>query len=363
MLVYISILLSTLIISLMGGNYIYSVKRGKIIEIKRWALITILFIFVFFFAVRWNVGTDFPNYFNRFYNSNNLNLNTIVGSRDWGFYLTTILLYKIGNGSYILYSIIIGVMLYTPIITVYRKYTNNYIVTIFLYISMCLYMWPYNGTRQAIALSILFIATYFLANNRIWMFIFILLLASTFHSSVIFVAPFIFIARYEAWSKKMILTIIILCISIIILPSLWNYIINFLDLIGQNKMANDYWNLRYLRSGINSIRIVVALVPVIVAYIYRNKLNERLPYSDLIINMCLLNLVFLVFAYRITALSRFATYFNIYLPPLVSEFANFFDFKTKKYVNLGICVLYFLHMIVLLPNESDLLPYQFIFIR
>lgn len=362
MIVYLSILVMTLGVSLLGQKKNTISEERTRTGIRFSALICILALFVFFFVVRWNVGTDFPNYYRRYTLSNNVELQQLVGTRDWGFYVLTAILYKLWPGNYIFYSFIIALIIYTPILISYKQYASHYTFTLFLYITMCLYTWPYNGTRQAIAVGFLFLGTHALIHKNKWIpFLISVFIAYLFHSSALFIFPFIMISRRKAWSKGMNITAIVLLTSILILPSIWRYIINFLDLIGQTKMADDYSDLSSLRSGISAIRILVAVVPVVISFLYIDKLRKINPDADFISNMCLFNCIFLLCAYRLTTLSRFAIYFNVFLPLLVPDFVYVFNGKQQKSAIGLICILYLMHMIVLLPNDSDLIPYRFIF--
>ena len=162
MAIYITILLSVMLISTIGQNY--SVKKEihlgqHSVERRIPSLLTTLVIcaiLIFFFAARWNVGTDFPNYFSRFYKLLGMSISELIGSRDWGFYVLTAFIGKYVFTDFFLYSLILGAIIYIPVIMTYRRFSSNFTMTCALYIMMCLYTWPYNGMRQAVAVSLLF---------------------------------------------------------------------------------------------------------------------------------------------------------------------------------------------------------------
>ena len=186
-------------------------------------------------------------------------------------------------------------------------------------------------------------------------------IAYTFHSTALMVAPFFIICRLKPWKKPFVFICIILVLLIIFLPGLWTTIIETLESMGQDKLAEDYADFEKLRAGVNFLRIVVAAFPVIVSYIYYPIIRHENKHIDFFINMAVLNLLFMLCGERLTVLARFAMYFNLALPVLVPEFAKIFKRNTRGFARALIWCVYFVHMIVLLPNDSHLIPYRFLF--
>lgn len=367
--VYIAILLLTIITATIAtnyGSYNQIELAGEVVDRRipsRFGTFLVCCIFIFFFAARWYVGTDYVNYYSRFFKLLDIDYLTILTNfRDSGFYLFSAFVGKEITTNYFIYSIMLGCLIYIPIVSVYRKYSNYFVLTCTLYIMLCLYTWPYNGMRQAVAVSILFAGYPFLYNRRdYWKYGIALILAFLFHSSAILVAPFIILTRMKPWSKKFISICLAIVILIVLLPSLWTTVINFLENIGQTKMANDYSDLESLRSGVSFFRVAVAGLPVLLSFIYYDRLRDSNPHIDWVINMCVMNLIFLLCGYRVTVIARFATFFNVGLPLLIPEFVNIFTENSKKLAKVIIFILFFLHMMILIPNDSGLLPYRFIF--
>lgn len=368
MAIYITILLSVMLVSTIGQNY--SVKKdiclGNYVERRNVPPVAITLvicaIFIFFFAARWNVGTDFPNYFSRFYKLLGMSIPDLIGSRDWGFYVLTAFIGQYVFTDFFLYSLILGAIIYIPVVMTYRKYSNSFTMTCALYIMMCLYTWPYNGMRQAVAVSLLFMGFPLLYEKKNWWkYVALVALAYTFHSTAIMVVPYILLCRLKPWKKPFVFVCILIAILIIFLPNFWTTIINTLESIGQSKLAEDYADFEKLRAGVNFIRIVVAAIPVILSFVYYPLLKHNNKHIDFIINMCVFNLIFLLCGNRLTIMARFATYFNVALPLLVPEFLNIFKKDSQYFPRILIYGAYFMHMLILLPNDSGLLPYNFIF--
>ena len=163
MAVYISILLSVMLVSTLGQSSAIEkdIRLGNQIEKRKIpsVLFTLIIcaILIFFFAARWYVGTDFHAYYTRFYKLLGMSISELIGIRDWGYYVLTAFIGKYVFTDYFLYSLILGAIIYIPVIFTYRKYSSSFTMTCALYIMMCLYTWPYNGVRQAVAVSLLFL--------------------------------------------------------------------------------------------------------------------------------------------------------------------------------------------------------------
>lgn len=367
MIIYLFNLIWSVIMSVLSVKY-SKLEYNSILKTEnkmpnKFFVILILFSLMSFYALRWRTGTDFGNYYSFYFHYGKLDISEIVGTRDWGFYALTSFIYKIWPDNFVFYNYILSALTYIPIILTYRKYSKRFTFTIFLFITMMIYYSPYNGVRQGIAASFCFCAYPYLYEKRYIKYSIIIVIASLFHSTALIMIPLIFIVNKKPWSKSIIIVILLLVISILILPSLWNYIINFLEAIGQEKMANDYRTYNYDDDGVHLLRILVDLIPVLISYIFYKKLSKEDSKIDVIINMCLFGLIFTIFGTRLTVLARLSGYFSFYYPMLVPEFTVLFKEKSKHLYKVIVVLLYFLYMLKLLPVDSNLLPYRFIFLK
>ena len=338
----------------------HRIQKKEIVPV--FATILVCALLTFFYAARWYVGTDFGAYFAMFSRNLGVSLKSLIGTRDWGFHLLTAIIGNYIVTDFFIYSLIIGAIVYCLIIFTYRKYTTDFLMTCALYVSMCLYTAAFNGTRQTMAAAILFAGFPLLFERKNWWkYVMVVFIAYTFHSTALMVAPFFIICRLKPWKKPFVFICIILVLLIILLPGLWTTIIDALESMGQDKLADDYADFEKLRAGVNFLRIVVAAFPVVVSYIYYPIISRENKHIDFFINMAVLNLLFMLCGERLTVLARFAMYFNLALPVLVPEFAKIFTRNSRGFARVLIWCIYFVHMIVLLPNDSHLIPYRFSF--
>lgn len=312
------------------------------------------------YALRWKTGTDFSNYYDFYFKYGKMNIAELIGTRDWGFYALTSTIYKFWPENFIFYNYVLAALTYIPIVRIYIKYSCNFTFTIILYITMMTYYGPYNGVRQGIAASICFFAYPLLYDKKYIKYFLYILLAYLFHSTSLLMIPLMFVVTRKAWSRRVMITLAVACISVIFLPNIWNYIINFLEIIGQEKMASDYQIFNYSDDGVNILRIAVALIPTIISFIFYKTLKANNSKIDILINMSLMYAVFMIFGSRLTVLARLSSYFSIFIALLIPEFTTLFKGKDRISFKVITLTMFFIYMIMLLPVDSNLLPYKFI---
>ena len=76
-----------------------------------------------------------------------------------------------------------------------------------------LYSVSMNGIRQSLAAAIIFAATKYILNGNFKKFLWLVLLASTFHQTALIFIPIYFIVRRKAWTKA---TFILLSLGVLI---------------------------------------------------------------------------------------------------------------------------------------------------
>lgn len=87
------------------------------------------------------------------------------------------------------------------------------------------------------------------------------------------------------------------------------------------------------------------------------------PGIDVIVNFCLLGLLFGLLATKDVIFARFNIYFGLYQMILIPYFVRIFDEKSNALIYIAIIVCYFLYSYLLMPVDSSVLPYRTIFSR
>ena len=353
------------VLAIMATSYsknVFIESEGRYFKQANIIFVTIIFFaLVFLYTFRWCNGTDFYNYYLDFQKMKYAKGDTLLENRDILFTLLTYYSYKIFDGNFIIYNFILGVLTYLPIVITIRKHSENFALSILLYIFMTLYFIPYNTVRQGIACGLCFLAFSYVYDKQYIKFFFIMLIAIAIHSSAMLFIPIVLLSNRDSHSKEIYIGVFILLIIFLGLGTFWNYIIKFLNLIGQSKMASDYKDALSEGNGISYLRVIVIFIPIILSYIYYNAIKSQNKSNkiDFIINLSLFGAIFMLFGLKFAILARISQYFEIYIVLLYPYILNAFTKEEKRLLTFTIVIVYFLYMSVLLNSGGNLVPYQY----
>lgn len=179
---------------------------GKQHLMKKILFVSICFIQLFLIsAYRYRVGADYSQYAIGFFKMA-LSDFSEMSYEDWeiGFILLNKIIghFTADPGAFIIITSLI--ILIGPAYLIAR-YSVNPFISVFLYVNMYLFYMDMNFIRQAIAMSIMCFAYKFLVEKKFWRFLLIILLAATFHLTVIYMIPVFFVCLIPVSSRSHIL--------------------------------------------------------------------------------------------------------------------------------------------------------------
>lgn len=267
-------------------------------------------------------------------------LNRALSSTDFGFNILIVLLNYISRDPQIL-VFVTALITNTLIFKVVYNYADPFELGTFLYITTGSYLVSMNGIRQFFASAIVFAAIKWLNEGKWVKYLLVVLVASTIHLTALIMIPVYFIVRQKAWSKT---TIIILGFTLTIFVFFRPFISGLFEVMGDNQYAHYKDYLSEAGHGANAMRSVIAAVPLALAYLGRKKLREFWPKSDYIVNMSLINIIFMLFSLYNWLFARFTVYFGLYnliLLPWTIKYAISNRNTKIMYFLLVLCYLIF----------------------
>lgn len=265
-------------------------------------------------------------------------------NKDKGFIVFRIILKKlIGNNYYIYFGVIAAICLLC-VAVVYRKYSCNFAMSMFLFLASSDYLqWTHNGMRQFIAVCIIFAATDLLLKKKYIPYMLIVLIASTIHATALLMIPICFIVQGKAWNLRSVLYTAAVLIAINFAGALSDFIVDFMTDTQYSSEVNQFLTT----DGTNILRVIVFAVPPALALIFKRYIYAgSSPIIDLSVNMAVISMG----AYIISAVTsgmfigRIPIYFSLYnyiLLPWIVE--NVFEKRSQKIVYAVIiaCYMYF----------------------
>ncbi|OKL36552.1 EpsG family protein [Domibacillus mangrovi] len=285
-------------------------------------------------GLRSGIGDTF--FYKHIYELNNFTWEYITSQKDIGFGILQMLLQKVSDDAQIL---IFTTALITNVLIVFilYKYSRMFEVSLYVYITGGLFLISMNGIRQILAAAIAFTAIKFLMEGNWIKYMLVVLLASTFHQSALVLIPIYFVVRFKAWSKA---TIAVVLLAVLIVIGFDQFSTLLFSTI-QDTQYGHYDNFN--EGGANFLRVAVEALPLVIAFLGREKLRELFPKGDVVINMALLGFVFMLISTQNWIFARFAIYFSLYQLILISWVVKLFREKDEKLVYYGIIVCYFVY--------------------
>lgn len=266
-------------------------------------------------------------------------------TKDKGFYIfSAVLRIVIGNHDVFYFTILASIQ-GICLLMVYRKYSCNYIVSVFLFLASGDYIsWMYNGIRQFMAVAITFACIGFLLENKKLKFIIFILIASIMHQSALLLIPFAFIVKGEAWNKKTILFIMGVLLAVVFIGKFTNILDMALAETQYKNVVSD-WK-EFQDDGTNILRVLVYAIPTILSYVGRKIIWEE---DNALINLCVNMSIISTGLYVVSMftsgifIGRLPIYFSLYNYILLPwEIEHLFTEKSQKIMCLGLIGFYLL---------------------
>ena len=166
------------------------------------------------------------------------------------------------------------------LVYMYRKYSTNYWLSLFLFIASTDYLsWMHNGIRQFIAVVIVFLCIPLISKNRYIPAIILILLASLIHVTALVFLPFIFIVNGKTWNHRTIAFIAAVILAVVFVDRITGFISNAL---ADTAYEGDI-DILIQDNGTNIMRVLFYSVPAIMSMAFRPYFDRA---NDPVINVC-----------------------------------------------------------------------------
>ena len=180
----------------------------------------------------------------------------------------------------VLFFLFIALIQIVLLVKIYRKYSSDYWLSMFLFVASADYMsWVHNGMRQFLAVTIIFVSLPLLLKKRYVLMTLMVLLAANIHSAALIFLPFIFVINGRAWNYRTILFILGLLLSILFLDKSTGFIAKTMENTSYENEIDDFINDK----GTNLVRVVFCSLPAFFTWLFRDRINAK---NDQLINLC-----------------------------------------------------------------------------
>lgn len=203
-------------------------------------------------------------------------------SKDPGYYAFLIIMKSILGNHPDLYFTFIAAFQMLCVAIIFRRYTSNYWACIFLFVVSTDYLsWMHNGMRQFIAVVIVLAGFRYIVEKQYAKIILLILLASSFHGSVLLMIPIVFVVQGEAWNRNTVLMLASTAVVIVFIDRFTPILNNLLQYTQyDDMMTNEIWSTD---DGTNILRVAVYSVPALLSLFGLRYIRSA---NDPVMNIC-----------------------------------------------------------------------------
>ena len=258
-------------------------------------------------------------------------------TKDKGFYAISALIKMFVTKDIRIYFGILASIQAILLIKVYRKYSIDMTVSLFLFIVSTDYIsWMYNGIRQFLAVTITFACCSLILEKKYIKVTLLILLASTIHGSALLVLPFLFVMNGEAWNKRAILFIIGIIIAVAFIDQFTSILDVLLQETQYKNVVSDWQS--WEDDGTNIIRVLVYSVPTILSLVGIKYIRyENNPIINMCVNASIISTGFYVISIFTSGIfiGRLPIYFSLYNYILLPwEIEHMFTKQSAKLIKI-----------------------------
>lgn len=300
------------------------------------------------------VGTDTATYVYGFSNVLNESLEgnfSEIFFEEPGYYLLEVFVHLFTDQYWgLLFAV--AVICSVNVLYIINKYSENKVLSLFIYITLGYYLFCFNAARQAIALSIYMLALPCIEKKQIVKYCIIVVIAAMFHKTILIMLPMYFILRMRYSWKSVSLIVILGFIIASALPGL---------IVSVSQIDEKYMLYASMKAtGGYLLTSFYILLTIFFMIMRTNVVKEKIKEYDIFLLMLICGsviylVVLLTGAY--IEITRFAAYFQI---ASIFLFAKIFN-SNKHLVNIGvmtmICVGCLIYFYIFVTTMADLIPY------
>ena len=279
------------------------------------------------YKIAYEQMSGFPQFWNTFDSSL---------SKDPGFNLVNATLKTLGvsTQSWLMFYALVTVGLYLHFI---RKYRNNLVLNIYLFICVGLYGFAGAAIKQSLATAICLCALPFAEEKKWVRYILLVFLASTFHmyALIYLLVPFL---MFKPWTKRTVLLIIGTVVIAFSLHNLFGAIAEITSSVGEG-----YTTETFSGEGVNIFRILVSNVPVLLALFFHKEIfKDSTKSENMMFNLSMINgcIMFIGMFGTANYFARLANYFvaaqAITLPRLIDKL----NAKNRRFLKITMVLCY-----------------------
>lgn len=232
-----------------------------------------------------------------------------------------------------------------------RKYSCDFFMSTFIFVSTGTFVWMLNGMRQFIVVSILFFCSRYIKEGKFIRFLIAVLIASSFHTTALMMIPIYFIVRCKPWSGRIWIYIMLMILVSFFSDRFFGGSNDFFA----GTVYEGYTQRFSADSGVNPLRFMFYLIVPVTAFIKRKEFQpyiEKNSYLAIAVNMSVVGtaIMFVGLFSSGILIGRLPIYGTIYNTILIPYIINCCFKENERRLVRFIVIAIYLAAFMLEPN-------------
>ena len=322
-------------------------------KINQRSYIIIFTIFFLLAALRYKIGNDYEMYTEIF----KYNRWDYFSQTEIGFIWLNKLIKSLNLNAHYVFVIVSFLSTILFFKTIKDEVGYNKLAIFILYISG-IYLRYFSLVRQSIAVGLFFLSIRYIKTRELKKYIFLILLGSLFHFSILIVAPIYFISgkKFKSLFYYSLLTITMILTKLNFFRFLIYKVMNYMpEKYNATYIAKETFSFEQ-NFGIGTIYILI--LPILML-IVREKLYEKNKYIVHYVNLIFFGIIVQIISYDFQVISRFSLYFEIFQCLAYSNLQYAFQKKERVVINSLVILINTLYFIKYLSKPlNGIVPYK-----
>lgn len=208
-----------------------------------------------------------------------------------------------------------------PVLVVFYKYSHPFDLSVYLFMATGYFGLSMNGIRQYTATGVLMLGTRFLFSTKRTAFLkyaVIVFLAWMLHRSALIMIFVFWFVRRKAWRPSSFLLMFMSVIAVSLFDMILPSFLEGLEKTSYSGYSESGWFTNGQEHGSSVIRVVVAAVPIVIAYFSRARMRQLGHIGDILTNMGFMHMALYTISTYNWIFARFSIYTSAYYIMLLS---------------------------------------------
>lgn len=346
--------------------FMFWLVNARKIKNEGWLLFsTFIVLFIIAGFRHYSVGSDTEVYKDIFESKMNLpSLSEYFDSRfELGFLYLNHFIYNYITTNYSIYLAIYSFLTLAITFFVTKKESRDAYFSLIIYYALGIYTGTMNTLRVSLAVSIIFLAYYFIKRNRNISAGISIIVASSFHlSALVFFLVYLF-RKVRIGTGGLLIAGVISVLGFLGIRGIIENLLSVFSKYESYTQGNEYGDSAKLASILGSI--IIILVFLWGEYVFRNITLKN--SENFLRNIIILGVVFSIIAIQTVTIARIVAYFYnfiiLYVPLIITKIPrkDFIERKQVMLIIITMIILFGFRFFVILifrPEWNYIIPYR-----